>query len=65
MLTVFFLRSFFFNHLSLPPSSFQIYSCVDEEFPARVEDIPTKADVIKLRAQFPPTFRPENVDLLV
>jgi hypothetical protein len=38
---------------------------VEDEFPARVDKIPTKADVIKLRAQFPPAFRPENVDLLV
>ena len=55
----------FSNNLSCPPSSFQIFDALDDEFPARLENIPNKVDMIKLRAQFPPTFRPENMDQLV
>ena len=54
-----------FNNLSCPPSSFQIFDALDDEFPARLENIPNKVDMIKLRAQFPPTFRPEDMDQLV
>jgi len=55
----------FSNNLSCPPSSFQMFDGLDDEFPARLENIPNQVDKIKLRAQFPPTFRPDNMDQLV
>lgn len=48
----------FSNNLSCPPSSFQIFDGLDDEFPARLENTPNKVDMIT-------SFRPENIEQLV
>ena len=55
----------FFQQPELSTLFIPDFDALDDEFPARLENIPNKVDMIKLRAQFPPTFRPENVDQLV